>query len=97
MYIQDHIIISDKCHYNTMLYYNVVLGNINNENQTNTFISVDALSSSCNHSTCRKFLPLSNLYGMFHISISSVNIVGESAMSKYPGLISKLLSVSLQT
>ena len=72
-YMQDPVIISEICEYNTTLYYKAFV----DDNEANFVISKEVTSTDCNNH-CR--ITLSAFGGFdFNITLIAVNAVGQSS------------------
>ena len=71
-YVQDPVIISEACEYNTSLYYKVIV----EDNEANIVISQEVTSTDC---TNRCLVTLSGFEWFdFNVTLIAVNAVGQS-------------------
>ena len=77
------------CQCDETLFYRIVLNKIDNKNQR--VWEVNSTSQVCSHSICKVLLPAFDPSGSYNVTITAVNVVGESENATYTDIIGKLL------
>ena len=82
---QRNIQFSDRCNYNSVVNYTVVL---RNGRDSPIEHQISSTSDRCNDFTCSTTITVSNPRSSYQVSVSAVSIVGES-ISMFPSSICK--------
>ena len=75
------------CQYDKTLSYKIVLDKIDNNNQT--VWEVNSSSQVCSYSSCKVLLPAFDFSGSYNVTITAVNVVGESEKATYTDKLGK--------
>ena len=75
IFFQRNIQYFDGCGYNSVVNYTVVL---QNDRGSRIEQQISSTSDNCNDINCSTTITISNSSGRYQISVSAVNIVGES-------------------